>query len=338
MEERSVTAALRTLLLIVCALLPALPARAEGAPDLRPEAAPRSRVLDVALPAGAIRLPNPAPVAETTARLAALAKTEGYQMNGNEVLFWGGPGYGPKRGEEIRTDLIGALREAGLHYRVGGEQNLDGVAMTLFFAMPEGQEQGAVGAWVDNGKILLLIWGNASRLEAKPAPSHGPAGATVPTAAAPARSNAGAIPSGLIGTWGFTTISGTTYWDSTTGAYLGAGTGGSQTYTFEKNGRYRMFNYVRSRTSGWQLETMTWEEGTYTVDGDQIRIRPTGGRYQVKDNRVARNNYTRPMRPEELKKNAKRYFWRLEPDPRTGKPSLMMGSTRDALVRYARPQ
>ena len=200
MEERSVTAALRTLLLIVCALLPALPARAEGAPDLRPEAAPRSRVLDVALPAGAIRLTNPAPFAETTARLAALAKTEGYQMNGNEVLFWGGPGYGPKRGEEIRTDLIGALREAGLHYRVGGEQNLDGVAMTLFFAMPEGQEQGAVGAWVDNGKILLLIWGNASRLEAKPAPSHGPAGATVPTAAAPARSNAGAIPSGLIGT------------------------------------------------------------------------------------------------------------------------------------------
>jgi hypothetical protein len=49
--------------------------------------------------------------------------------------------------------------------------------------------------------------------------------------AAPAQATAasatedGHLPMALVGQWAFTTISGTTYWDKSTGAYLGDGTG-----------------------------------------------------------------------------------------------------------------
>jgi hypothetical protein len=158
--------------------------------------------------------------------------------------------------------------------------------------------------------------------------------------AAPAQATAasatedGHLPMALVGQWAFTTISGTTYWDKSTGAYLGDGTGASQTYTFERNGKYRMFTYIKTRSYGWQIQTLTWEEGAVILEGDRLILRPTGGRYQVMDNRVAKNNYQRPMRDEELKKNVKAVYWSLVKDGGDGKPVLMMGTTKDALLRY----
>lgn len=162
------------------------------------------------------------------------------------------------------------------------------------------------------------------------------------SAAAPAQvvavsaAEQGDLPMRLAGQWAFTTISGTTYWDKNTGAYLGDGTGASQTYTFERNGKYRMFTYIKTRSYGWQIQTLTWEEGTVLLEGNRLILRPTGGKYQVMDNRVAKNNYQRPMREEELKKNVKAVYWSLATDEASGKPVLLMGTATDAMLRYTR--
>jgi len=139
----------------------------------------------------------------------------------------------------------------------------------------------------------------------------------------------------LVGTWGFTTISGTTYWDKSTGAYMGSGSGGSQSYTFAPGGTYKMFNYVKAGSYGWETQALTWENGRYSVQGDKITLRPISGKYQVMDNRVKKNNYTRPMRPDELRKNAKTLFWRVEQDD-NGKSVLRLGKSQDSLSSYQR--
>ncbi len=95
----------------------------------------------------------------------------------------------------------------------------------------------------------------------------------------PARAQQQASASALIGTWGFTTISGTTYWDKSTGAYIGSGSGGSQSYTFSPDGTYKMFNYVKAGSYGWETQALTWENGRYIVKGDTIILRPVSGKF-----------------------------------------------------------
>ncbi len=139
-----------------------------------------------------------------------------------------------------------------------------------------------------------------------------------------------AVPTQLLGKWGFTSISGTTYWDKSTGAYMGSGNGGSQTYTFYPNGTYKFFNYIKTNSYGWEMQALTWEEGTVSVDGDKITVRPTSGRYQVMDNRVAKNNYKRPMKESERK--VKTLTWRIE--TKDNKPVLQMGRDGSSLVDF----
>lgn len=155
--------------------------------------------------------------------------------------------------------------------------------------------------------------------------------AVASAAMAAAQPDAGA----LIGTWGFTTISGTTYWDKSTGAYMGSGSGGSQSYTFAPGGPYKLFNYVKAGSYGWEMQTLTWENGRYSVKGGTITLTPTSGKYQVMDNRVKKNNYTRPMRANELQKNAKMLVWRIEQDDK-GKSVLRLGKSKDSLSSYKR--
>jgi hypothetical protein len=117
---------------------------------------------------------------------------------------------------------------------------------------------------------------------------------------------------------------------------MGDGGGGSQTYTFDKNGKYQMFNYVKTRMYGWQMEALTWENGTATFSGDKVTLRPTSGKYKGIDNRVGKNNFTRPMRADELKKNVKTYTWSLDTD--NGKPVLQMGKDPGSMSSYKRPE
>jgi hypothetical protein len=138
------------------------------------------------------------------------------------------------------------------------------------------------------------------------------------------------LPANLVGKWAMTTISGTTYWDKSTGAYAGSGSGGAQTYTFSRDGRYKLFNLIKTNSYGWETQALTWEEGTVALKGDTLTLRPTSGRYQVMDNRVRKNNYKRPMRASERKVSL--LFWKQ--DTQDGKPVLRLGRSRDGLLDF----
>ena len=262
-------------------------------------------------------------------------------MDEIETLVWGGPGHTQARTDSVKSALVETLKKAGHNYALAGERKTDQGMVSLFVTGRTGATGAILGSWIAGDTFLLLSWGKMTKAAVPPAadtetaPAAAPAQRAVPVIAPPA---SGKLPAALIGSWGFTTISGTTYWDRSTGAYLGGGTGGSQTYTFLPGGRYKLFNYVRSRNTGWQLETLTWEEGTVSVEGDSLVLQPTSGKYKVMDNRVARNNYERPMKGEELKKNARTFVWSMAKDSRTGRPALLLGASRDKLVQYVRPE
>jgi hypothetical protein len=73
----------------------------------------------------------------------------------------------------------------------------------------------------------------------------------------------------LAGKWGFTTISGTDILGSEHRAYMGSGTGGSQSYTFMRNGSYKMFNYIKARPTALKCRTLPGKTVLNAGDGDR---------------------------------------------------------------------
>lgn len=303
------------------ALAFATPARA-AEPDLRLEPTTTSRLVTIKLPDGGARIGNPAPLAELVRALKTLASEGGMTLGQTESILWGGSGHTQSRADEVKTLLAERLKKDGYNYEVAGEKKTDQGLVTVFMTAQPGKGKAVLGTWTAGESFLLLAWGGVTPKNGAQAPTQ-PAQPEKPVRTAQPAS-AGSSPGALTGQWGFTSISGTTYWDKSTGAYLGSGTGGSQSYTFLGNGRYKMFNYIKTRQYNWEIQALTWEDGTVSVSGDTLVFTPTSGKYQVIDSAVAKNNYTRPMTAEELKKNAKRKPWSITRDERTGKPVLVI--------------
>ncbi len=129
------------------------------------------------------------------------------------------------------------------------------------------------------------------------------------------------FPTDLIGEWRYTSIRGTTYWDSSSGAYLGHGGGNSDTYVFAKDGTFKEYvTIVNSPSAGWTTKIFTTMEGRAEVEGDTLKLTVTKGKYKTEDNRVAKYNIDRPMTAEEAKKMAKTRPFALATEG--GKPTL----------------
>lgn len=110
------------------------------------------------------------------------------------------------------------------------------------------------------------------------------------------------VPNDMVGEWKWGTISSLSYEDTQTGKNLGPGRGMMIYFTFDKGGKYKMFFYVQTRSYDWTTQTWTEEEGTVTFSESGFIVQPSTGKYRVRDNRVQKNNYNRPMTKAELKK------------------------------------
>jgi hypothetical protein len=142
-------------------------------------------------------------------------------------------------------------------------------------------------------------------------------------------------PPDIVGEWRYTTVDGKSYWDGSTGKYLGHGGGNSETYVFAKDGTFKDYVYIEnSPTAGWTTQIYTTLEGKYEISGDTLKLTPTKGNYKVRDNRVKRYNYDRPMTEEETKKMAKSYRFTLAKED--GKPALVIHLDKSEL-KFRRP-
>ncbi len=132
----------------------------------------------------------------------------------------------------------------------------------------------------------------------------------------PALAGDGGLPSQMIGEWRWGTINPTTFYDKSSGAYLGHGGGMSCYFVFGKDGRYKKFFYVQqSPTAGWTTKAWTTSEGTVLVSGDTFTLKAEKGHYKGEDNRVAKYNIDRAMTAADLKNEANtKYRWSMGKD------------------------
>lgn len=304
------------------------------------EVAQTSKLTGISLPPKTGRILNAQNIAQFIKPITEMAAQSGGKVAASEVLGWGS---GTSR-SDVEEQVSSALKQRGFTYGVLGETTQPETGTLRLFQVSKAQPKSVLlGYWVESNDAVLLVWsrlastGSASgapRSPVAPGASSAPQRSTPRAASGSSPGTRGGQPaSSLAGSWGFTTISGTTYWDRSTGAYMGSGTGGSQSYTFMRNGRYKMFNYIKARTYGFETQALTWENGNYAVSGDRITLRPTSGKYQVIS---TSRNYTRPMTASELQKNVKQNYWKIENDDNTGKPVLMMSSDRSSYSRYKR--
>lgn len=138
----------------------------------------------------------------------------------------------------------------------------------------------------------------------------------------------------LVGEWRYTSIRGTTYWDSSNGAYLGHGGGNSDTYIFAKDGTFKEYVYIEnSPSAGWTTKIFTTMEGRLKVEGDNLKLVVTKGKYKTEDNRVARYNIDRPMTAAEAEKRTRSYRFSLSSE--NGKPVFVIDLGKEKM-RYER--
>lgn len=169
----------------------------------------------------------------------------------------------------------------------------------------------------------------ASALVAGPAWAEDKAAATAPAADVPK----GMVLPEVVGQWKWGSISPTSFWDTTTGKYAGNARSMGSFFDFKPDGTYSQMIYIATYQYGWSVQVWTYHEGTVTFERDgTFTLHPAKGRYKGADNRVAKNNFDRPMGEDDLKKSAGPQRWAFKRDGE--KTVLMMGSTAEAMSPY----
>jgi hypothetical protein len=152
----------RALLLAIALLSAAVPGVSARPADVRSEAAATSRLVGIALPQGAERVTDARTVREYRAPLDTL--TAGLnpptQVQGTEVLGWGGAGYRRENGRRIMAQVEAAMEKAGIPAQRAGEpQSVRGNTLSFFIAGSAQQRKALVGYWLEGEQVLMLVWG-----------------------------------------------------------------------------------------------------------------------------------------------------------------------------------
>ena len=163
-------------------------------------------------------------------------------------------------------------------------------------------------------------------------PKRIPAPTTAPTTAPAATSS---TPCDLIGKWMYGSISPTTYWDSSTGAFLGNARGSAGIYEFDDAGRYKEYIYLELRTGNYTNKAWTVHEGTVTFSGNQFTLHVERGHYQFWTN--GKQTTDRDMKPEEAAKLSKIYRWTLTKGE-DGQPRFMVPFEDGSKMEYRRQE
>lgn len=143
--------------------------------------------------------------------------------------------------------------------------------------------------------------------------------------------NAG-VPADMLGSWRWTTISGTNYVDKTTGEITGNAGGMSVGFVFNKNGRYKFNFFVRQKTYSLVTEAYSTHEGTVQFADGKFTLIAEKGHYRGSS--TGGKVVNRPMTKAELKQNTN-YLYKWETVD--GKRQLKIGPTVNSMSIFKRP-
>lgn len=139
--------------------------------------AKKSKVVSVALPAGAFRYTGKKEIAKYTEALGKLAGANHGPLGEVEVLLW-------QDGKSAQKALPDLLKKAGYGYATQEAVKLDAGRIIPFSASrPEGEGE-VVAVWVEQGDAVLLAWAVAAPAAGQERPAQ-PEAAPAPPSAAP---------------------------------------------------------------------------------------------------------------------------------------------------------
>ncbi|HEY8563484.1 MAG TPA: hypothetical protein VIL74_24105 [Pyrinomonadaceae bacterium] len=232
------------------------------------EAATRSNLTGVQLPAGASRvLPGSVPAQITGVFDKITAAGDGKIRQGDsEVLVWGGADYRKANADGIVTRLTAALQAAGWQYSVQGSEG----GLTVFSAVKEGAGRRAVvGFHGATDDALIFSWmeilsasGAANnQIDAQP---------TENIQNAPVRNTGGGS---IVGTWtnGTTSMNYEKYTNGTTAFRNGS----TYKYVFYADGRFEFIGLMASTMYGCTTTLFNDKRGKYQISGNQITFTPS---------------------------------------------------------------
>jgi hypothetical protein len=129
-------------------------------------------------------------------------------------------------------------------------------------------------------------------------------------------------PSALVGEWIYGVMSPTDFHDAYTGEWLDNAYGTSVLFGFTADGRYTQDILIYSSIGGCRTQIFVHNEGTTTVNGDEIRVYPTQGRIVSKDSCNQQHNYDRP--DDLAAKRGDLYTWEFEQSEVDGRTYLII--------------
>lgn len=113
------------------------------------------------------------------------------------------------------------------------------------------------------------------------------------------------------GKWMYGSVSPLTYWDSSTGKFLGNARGSAGILEFDAAGNYKQYVYLEMRTYGLVTTVWTVHEGRVEFSANTFTIKPVKGHYKSDS---GSRHIDRDMTEEELKKAVTTYNWEIEKD------------------------
>jgi hypothetical protein len=130
-------------------------------------------------------------------------------------------------------------------------------------------------------------------------------------------------------------VDGSVIVDKPTGRVVDGGGGIAVRFTFDKNGRYNYFFYMKKQSRpGWITEATSTHQGTVTFDGNgssgTLTLHPEKGHYKGTDT-VSAKVVDRPMGKDELTPMNFVYEWRTDDK---GKRALYIGPSKDSLSLF----
>lgn len=141
-------------------------------------------------------------------------------------------------------------------------------------------------------------------------------------------------PPELLGKWMYGSISPTTYWDASTGAFTGNARGSAGIYEFDEAGRYKEYIYLELRTGNYTNKAWTFHEGAVTFADGHFTLHVERGHYQFWIN--GKRTTDRDMTPEERTKLSKGYAWTLTKAD-DGAPRFTVPFADGSKMEYRRP-
>ena len=239
------------------------------------EAATRSNLTGVALPAGANRvLPSSVPAEINDAFDKITAAGNGKIRKGEqEVLVWGGSNYSKSNADGIVSRIASALKAAGWQYSVEGNEG----GLTVFSAYREGAPRRAVvGFHGATDDALICSWmeiltaggaGNGEGLGNGQGNNNRQSENTDDT---PVGNTGGGS---IVGVWtnGSTSMNYEKYQNGSTAFRNGS----HHKYAFYADGRFEIIGLMASTMYGCTTTLFNDKRGRYQVSGNQLTLVPS---------------------------------------------------------------